>query len=269
MATSLWWDSNYLYRRNISITPVGTLPVGHPVEVDVDLATTLDQGKLRSDRADLEVLRFSSGATPAWSVVARQLTNIPSNKVRVRFLLTGSISSAQPESEYYIYYGNRNLVSPPSRPSFSDNLWPISVLADNSSISYTRLTEHWKKDSDLYVSEVARAQASLEFEGVSVRILATTYPEGAKAEVQINDEQWEEVDLFSLTTLPDTAVFTKTGLTSGTHRIRYRVTGTKNPSAQGNKVNLKSIDFVRPATLTGLSEETFFDLAWSASTGGS
>ncbi|HJS83611.1 MAG TPA: hypothetical protein VJ742_12330 [Nitrososphaera sp.] len=254
-----WWHFKYIFRRLIKITaPTTGLPSGHPFKVFIPVANTLSQGKIRSDFNDVEVVKFDS-VTNTWTAIASKVTRVGSNLMVEAKTTTNIIGT---DSNYYVYYGNFNLVDPPSTPSFVEEPWPVKLLNTNLLIGLTRPEQFWK----LGISTRRGSRATLEFVGESVRILGDKGPDKAIAEVQIDNGPWIEVDLFAVEEESNVEVY-ETDLNPGLHRIRYRVAGRRNPASLGDIVKLGSIEYRKPVSIQLQVEETVPNFNWTVTDG--
>ncbi len=100
-----WWDSDFFYRRPITLT-VGT-PLDYSSALTKVLALTLDttelitDGLMRSDGADLRVVYH---AAEGWRDLPRQVEELDTDHTKVYFPLQADI--AVTDTDYYLYYGN-------------------------------------------------------------------------------------------------------------------------------------------------------------------
>lgn len=99
-SASNWWDTNYLYRQQITVTaPSATVPVGYPVKITIDTAALQTASKVRSDRNDWRVLYFN-GST--WVELSRDYIDTTTTFFATQTALLSGVS----DSNYYVYYGN-------------------------------------------------------------------------------------------------------------------------------------------------------------------
>lgn len=225
-----WWRDVYPYRRSVVISASTSqlLPLGHPVDIVLPLASTLDQGKLQEDFDDVTVV------SPMSTQLGRMVWT-EGDDLFMRFRLDADISAGE-TATYHVYYGNQASVT---QPAFVDDPWPIHVANDSSLISYTRPEEDWRDGE----TSTRGAKAVADLEASALRLLVDRRPTGGLAEVQLDDGPWEPVDLFAPVALPNVEVWSAEGLASGSHRVRYRSTGYANPSSQGTRVNLQAIEY--------------------------
>lgn len=251
-----WWSAKFLYRRRLEVLASSTesLPVGHWVTFEIP-AFTIEQGKMRTDLGDLEMV---SPTASGWVRLPRQ-ASVVGSVIEVKFLLTEPLQPAA-TGEYYLYYGSP-LSTGAGRPAFVDNPWPVLVDASDAEIDYTRPTEHW----DYGVSDHAGARAAFEFAGTAVRFLSDIGPEWGVAEVQIDEGLWQTIDLYRETEELGAEVFQAVGLDPVSHKIRVQVTGLKNAKSLSSAVKVVGFEYVAPYQATVHGEEV--DLSsWSVMT---
>jgi Domain of unknown function (DUF5122) beta-propeller len=90
------------------------------------------------------------------------------------------------------------------------------------------------------------SKAQFSFTGSSVAWVATKNADRGKATVWIDGTKVATVDLYSSTEKPRTTVFTNNDLDpSQTHTLEVRVTGTKNATSSGTRVDLDAFVALR------------------------
>ncbi len=102
-----WWDDDFFYRRQLTITP--TIPVSYtsnasvetPVRLTLDTQELVQAGKLRTDAADLRVV-YRDG--DLFHELPREVRWANTVTTTVWFPLHGPLAEA--DSSYYLYYGN-------------------------------------------------------------------------------------------------------------------------------------------------------------------
>lgn len=258
----MWLQDEYIYRRNLSMVSPTTVPAGHPATVK--LAKSLfTQGKTRPDYEDIEVVYVTDDATPVLQVVDR-IVEDNALTIDVTFnLQEGMITGEEVNERYYVYYGNLNLTNQIARPSQLIESWPVTIAHDDGIITYTRPGEHWEDGR----SNTPRARANLVFYGTQVRLVSEVGFYQALLEAQVDNSDWETVDLFSTTPEVKT-VYEKFDLDPETkHELTLRVVGDSNLNSLGDSVNIVSVDYRKPVIITDLGEQVN-DLVWSSSVGG-
>ena len=99
-SASRWWDSNYAYRQQLTVTaPTATaLTEGYPVKITIDTAALQTATKLLANRNDWRVI-YDNGTT---------LVDLSRDYVSASvtfFAVQAAIAAAQTDSNYYVYYG--------------------------------------------------------------------------------------------------------------------------------------------------------------------
>lgn len=95
-----WWNANYGYRQQITITAPASIqvPSGYPVKVTIDTSALQTASKVRSDRNDWRVVYFN-GST--WVDLKRDYISASVTY----FSLQNAISAGATDTNYYVYYG--------------------------------------------------------------------------------------------------------------------------------------------------------------------
>lgn len=258
----MWFQNDYVYRRNIELTSPVSVSAGHPVSVVLPQVLE-DNGKVREDYEDIEVVFETDDATPQVILLDRDVESTEDG-IKVTFNLHEDIDADTDVGNYYVYHGNLALTNKPSRPTDSFAEWPITILSDTGEVSYTRPGEHWVDGK----SNTLNARATFLFYGRKIRVISDLKPVGAIMEVQVDNGDWTSVNLFSRVLEEDQPVFSTEDLDPELrHEIRIRVSGEVDPSSLGDEVNIKSIEYEKSVITTDLGEE-LRSLAWSSFVGG-
>lgn len=260
----MWLQDEYIYRRKIQLYSEVDVPAGHPVRVQFKM-DLFESGKVRSDFEDMEIVYLTDDATPVNVVLYREVEQ-DGNDIFVTFNLYDDLVAKETiDSRYYLYHGNLGLISPPSREGlYVIEEWPITTDYDDGLIAYTRPGEHWVDGK----SSEPNSRATFLFYGTQLRILSDIGFYGAIMEVQIDNGDWEQVDLFSRIEETDQEVYRTEDLDNTVrHEIRVRVPGESNPSSLGDEVNIKSIEYRKSVVTADLGEE-LNSLTWSSFVGG-
>lgn len=95
-----WWNSNYGYRQQITITaPTGQqVPVGYPIKVTIDTAALQTASKVRADRNDWRIVYWNGSA---WEDLVRDYVATTATF----FGIKKAIAAGASDSNYYAYYG--------------------------------------------------------------------------------------------------------------------------------------------------------------------
>jgi hypothetical protein len=111
-----WWNTDYDYRRQITIVnnAASTLDAGYSVYVMMDTALLFSEGKMRPNGRDLRVAYLSGSI---WSELDRDVIDVNSASTQVWFKTQAAIEASGVDSNYYVYYGNPSSGSPPANKS--------------------------------------------------------------------------------------------------------------------------------------------------------
>ncbi len=95
-----WWDANYGYRQQITITAPSDkqVPAGYPVKVTIDTAALETAAKVRSDRKDWRIIYWNGSA---WVDLVRDYVATTATF----FATQAAIPATSSDSNYYAYYG--------------------------------------------------------------------------------------------------------------------------------------------------------------------
>lgn len=264
LRSQFWWDKNWIYRRILQIQPNAEgFEMDHPLVATVS-KQPMRQNKMRADAADLEILHLVNEVPETWEILPKKVE-----------ILEGFINVYWPnhieidpntivQDTYYIYYGNSDLVDTPVQVAYEPEEWPVSNTPESGKLSWTRPGEHWLDG----VAQEDGSKVTLEFYGRNIRLLSDIGPEWGISEIQIDNEEWEQVDLYNPVILEDQEVYQRTDLSIATHIIRVRRSGFKAASATEYKINIKSIDYLRYNSVTNVSEEADETLMWGSVIGG-
>lgn len=118
-----WWNNNYTYYRNINVSTDNVRRFQNltTINITIDTQTPINQGKMRNDCADLEVIYNDSIESQ------RMIENCNSTTSQLVFNLKYNIEANSSDNNYNLYYGN------PTDTVQNDNMWGsnIFIWADN------------------------------------------------------------------------------------------------------------------------------------------
>jgi hypothetical protein len=111
-----WWDTDYVYRRRVTImnNASSTLIMNYSVSVTLDTASLVSSGKLMPSGHDLRVA-YQSGSS--WVELDREVDGMDTSSTQVWFKSQASIPANGSDSNYYVYYGNPSAGTPPANES--------------------------------------------------------------------------------------------------------------------------------------------------------
>jgi hypothetical protein len=258
-----WWDYDYPYRRNLAYNaPDSGIEEGHPMYVYMPKDLVF-QGKAQSDLSDLAMTFLEQEHPQSWRQISTSVT-ATEHQIIVTFPLQENLEPGQfVEKKYFLYYGNKDQLNSIVMDYEEYDQWAIELTPDSADIDYTNPGEHWEDGaSDIYL-----AKASLLFHGDRIKMYAKVGSDQGIAELQINDEEWNMIDLYS-STEGEEKIFEITNLPLGANYIRYRVSGQKHPSSIGYWANFTKIHYAKHAVMSDSGEEADDSKAWGSSLGG-
>lgn len=258
-----WWDDNYLYRRvtSLELLPV-PVPIGHKISFSMPKSTDR-QGKVRTDQEDIEVLWLASQGPDLWQVLGRTVAS-RSYDYLIEFALPYELADGELMDDIFVYYGNPGLIGIPPRPPAVVSDWPLSVAYNSNEVTYTKPGTEWSSG----YSDSRLAKATLTFWGPQVRLYTPKGGAYGIAEIQIDEDDWQLVDLYSNVEIASTVVFTATDLGEGSHTIRVRVSGEKNPAASTIGIQIDKLEYRLHTQAIDIIEEQNSRLLWGGSLGG-
>lgn len=105
IARDSWWDTDWQYRKPVTVTEnAGTTLAEYQVKVSIDTASLVNDGKLRSDCADLRAADDAGDAIDYW-LESRCNTADTIIWLQIPSLASGTDTNA------YLYYGNPSIAS--------------------------------------------------------------------------------------------------------------------------------------------------------------
>jgi hypothetical protein len=108
-----WWDTNYAYRRRVTVVnnATSTLGMNYSVSVTIDTASLISSGKLMPSGNDLRIV-YDSGSV--WVELDREVDGMSTVSTQVWFKTQASIPANSSDNNYYVYYGNPSAGNPPA-----------------------------------------------------------------------------------------------------------------------------------------------------------
>jgi hypothetical protein len=109
-----WWNANYSYRRQITITNnlAFTLNSGYSILATINTTSLVSSGKMLSNGNDLRIV-YGNGSS--WIELDRDIIDMNTGSTQVWFKTQAEIgSSPATDNNYYMYYGNSGAGSPPA-----------------------------------------------------------------------------------------------------------------------------------------------------------
>lgn len=125
-----WWNGNFIYRRNITVSDTGTSGVPADYTASIFLGPAEFSGKIRSDGEDVRIVHYDG----TWSEKTRHAARDPWLRGTIRFMVAGAISPGGSDESLWLYYGNPSATLAPSGWSNSmgaDGHSPVYLAADD------------------------------------------------------------------------------------------------------------------------------------------
>jgi hypothetical protein len=113
-----WWDSGYLFRRQLTVVnnTASTLTTGYTVWAAMPTSSKI----IQADGDDLRIV-FWNGA--AYVELDRHLRYLNSVATEAYFKTQADIAGNSADANYYIYYNNPSASNPPANPSNVYEYW--------------------------------------------------------------------------------------------------------------------------------------------------
>ncbi|MHA1995951.1 MAG: hypothetical protein ACW97Z_15550, partial [Candidatus Hodarchaeales archaeon] len=103
--TPSWWNSDYEYIKQVTLTANTALSTNYTVQVDLNTANLVSASKMRADGHDLRVAYYTG---TEWQEVDRVVLNNNTAKSSIFFRLQSDIPALSSDPNYAIYYGYRS-----------------------------------------------------------------------------------------------------------------------------------------------------------------
>ncbi len=113
---SNWWNVDYSYRRQITITNnmAYTLSSGYSTLLTMDTAALVSSGKMLSNGNDLRIVFWNESS---WVEIDRHVIDMNTGSTHVWFKTQTDVPADGSDNNYYVYYDNLGAVSPPANKS--------------------------------------------------------------------------------------------------------------------------------------------------------
>lgn len=112
-----WWDSNYNYRKQLSVSNnvASTIGSGYSIVLTVNTTSLVSESKMLSNGNDLRIVYLNGSS---WIQIDRDIINMNTTFTQVWFKTQADIGSPpSTDNNYYLYYGNPSAGSPPANRS--------------------------------------------------------------------------------------------------------------------------------------------------------
>jgi len=111
-----WWNTNYSYRRQITITNnvASTLGSGYSTLLTTDTASLVSSGKMLSNGNDLRITCWNMSS---WAEIDRDIIDMNTNSTQIWCKIQADIPASGSDSNYYMYFDNPGAGSVPANKS--------------------------------------------------------------------------------------------------------------------------------------------------------
>jgi uncharacterized repeat protein (TIGR01451 family) len=138
-ATTLWWDTAYLFRYNVDVQTGANLPDkgynGYTSRIaTLDTQALVAAGQMQADCSDLRALYYNG---LVWQELPRHVVGCDTATTDIRFKLAADIAASSNDDNYYIYYGNPAPAGLPAMSTTNVYLWYDDATV-NRATDYTR-----------------------------------------------------------------------------------------------------------------------------------
>lgn len=169
-AKAAWFNDNWLYRKPITITNSGSAQTDFQVQVTVDTAALITEGKMQSDCDDIRITDINGKLLPHWIETGAKACNTSTTYIwtKAPFLPTSGAT-------IYLYYGNPSASNTQKGnetfeffDDFSSNTLGVKWTGDTSDFSISGGLLNGATNND------KRIQSNTSFTG-DYEVIARTY----------------------------------------------------------------------------------------------
>ncbi len=118
-ANTDWWNTNYLYRRGITLTNLSSesFAAGTPTQITLDTKALFDSGKIKDNCQDMRIIHYDSGSYVSTEIARSFYSTTGGNcsvatSLVVTFPLFAELAASTTDSNYFVYYGYSGAVDP-------------------------------------------------------------------------------------------------------------------------------------------------------------
>jgi len=113
---SNWWNTNYSYRKRITITNniTSTLSSDYSVRLNVNTTSLASAGKMLTSGNDLRIVYWNGSS---WVELDRDVIDMNTSSTQVWFKTQAAIEANGSDNNYYMYYAYSGAGSPPTNKS--------------------------------------------------------------------------------------------------------------------------------------------------------
>ena len=132
--------------------------------------------------------------------------------------------------------------SPTAQPTTAPQLLSVNDTSFTYAGTWLTSAAAPKYLGDDHYSSVTGSTYSITFNGTSLLLYAARAPYHGIAAVSVDGGLESDIDLYAATRVDQALLFTTPTLANGTHTVRIRVTGRKNPASTEFLVNADRVD---------------------------
>jgi hypothetical protein len=134
-----WWDSNYSYRKKISITNNNMtvpIPAKFTINFTIDTQQMVTDGKLQADGDDFRIVWWNSSSSSWLELDRLNTTSFNTASTTIKSRTQTSLAEGSSDDNYYIYYGHSGATNPPANGSNVYFLEDLFNRAANSTVGF-------------------------------------------------------------------------------------------------------------------------------------
>lgn len=166
--------------------------------------------------------------------------------------VTNGVFSYSVPSDSVTTYVVQNAAYTPTAATVNDNITGTGLNQFNYSGSWSYYANQTGAyDNDNHWSSTTNNYYTFELSGQQARVYASMAPNGGIAAFSVDNGAETYFDTYAATRIDDVFLFATPTLGNGTHTLKVRVTGLKNPASTGYNVPADRIDVVGAGSEVG------------------
>ncbi|SDX37958.1 chitobiase/beta-hexosaminidase C-terminal domain-containing protein [Paenibacillus sp. CF384] len=187
--------------------------------------TSAQSVTISSSTSGADIRYTTDGSTPtASSTLYTGAVNVSSSQtLKAIGIKSGMTNSAVASAAYTINLPGTTTVNDTVTGTGQNQFEYVGSWGSGASTGAYMNDEHYSGNTNDYYQ--------FDFTGTKVEVYAQKYSSSGIAAVSIDGGAETNIDLYNPTLLLNTLIYTSPTLTSGTHTVKLRVTGTKNASS--------------------------------------
>jgi len=133
-----WWDGNWKYRRAITVTTdTESIETSNTLDLGYDVSALVSDGKMQADYDDLRVVYWNGSENLELDV---DILAVDSQRIQAQ----AAIGTSSSDANYYMYYGNPDAPSRPTRLAGVYDYYASFNAKDQASYgTWTESTNDW------------------------------------------------------------------------------------------------------------------------------